>query len=428
MTVVDDTGSGTPTPVDGALRARRREQYPSGIREIRLGRYRIGEVLGEGGMSTVYAAHDLLLERDVALKELRLDACVEPDVLVREARALAAVHHPHVVTLFGLHFESGRKPFFVMERVFGTNLELLLRNKQPSLTEALDLLAQAAAGIDAIHAAGLAHGDIKPGNVLVDEEGRVKIADFGLVPLLERMSQGEVLGTPAYMAPERAMGAVPEPAIAHKSDIYSFGVLAMELLTGRQPFVAENTAALLHAHVHQTAPRVSRMSRLARSFDEPIARALAKSPAQRPDTCRGIVAALRQAAMGTTKGGVALRLLVVDDDADQRSLMAEILAHQLRGAVIESASDGEGALDAVTRRPNVVVMDLAMPGLSGIPLIERVREIAPQTEIIVVTGHGSGAEWREARALGVRRFFVKPVDAKELTRAVRELADLERVA
>ena len=423
MTIVDDTGSGTPTPVDGVVRARRRELYPSGVREIRLGRYRIGEVLGEGGMSTVYTAHDLLLERDVALKELRLDACVDPEVLVREARALASVHHPNVVTLFGLHFETGRKPFFVMEHVRGTNLEVLMRTKHPTLHEALDLLGQAAAGIDAIHAAGLAHGDIKPGNVLVDDEGRVKIADFGLVPLLERMSHGEVLGTPAYMAPERALGSVPEPAIAHKSDVYAFGVLAMELLAGRQPFIAENTAALLHAHVHDTPPRVSRVSLLARTFDEPIARALAKGPAQRPESCRAIVAALRQAAMGTTRSGVALRLLVVDDDPDQRALMAEILAHHLRGAVIESASDGEGALDAVTRRPNVAVMDLAMPGFSGIPLIERVRAVAPETEIIVVTGHGSGAEWRQARALGVKRFFVKPVDARELTRAVRELAD-----
>ena len=104
MRDLDDTGSGTPTPVDGAVRARRREKCSSGVREIRLGRYRIGEVLGEGGMSTVYAAHDLLLERDVALKEMRLDTSIDPEVLVREARALASVHHPNVVTLFGLHF------------------------------------------------------------------------------------------------------------------------------------------------------------------------------------------------------------------------------------------------------------------------------------------------------------------------------------
>ena len=313
-----------------------------------------------------------------------------------------------------------------MEHGLGTNLERSMRQQHPALPEALDLLAQAAEGIDAIHAAGLAHGDIKPSNVLVDENGRVKIADFGLVPLLERMSQGEVLGTPAYMAPERALGSVPQRALAYKSDVYAFGALAMELLTGRQPFVAESTDALLRAHVHDTPPRVSRVSLLARTFDEPIARALAKSPSQRPESCRAIVAGLRQATRGTTKNGVALRLLVVDDDPDQRVLMAEILAHHLRGAVIESAHDGEGALDAVTRRPNVAVMDLAMPGLSGIPLIERVRRLAPETEIVVVTGHGSGAEWRQARALGVKRFFVKPVDARELTRAIRELADHEQ--
>jgi CheY-like chemotaxis protein len=205
--------------------------------------------------------------------------------------------------------------------------------------------------------------------------------------------------------------------------VYSFAVVALELLRGRTPFAPGNTDALLRAHASEPPPRISRMSALARTFDEPFQRALAKSPALRPESCLAFVAALRRASLGADEEGVALRILVVDDDGEQRTQLAETLALRLRGAVIESAQDGPSALDALSRKPSVVLLDLTMPGLSGIPLIRRVRVVAPESKIIVVTGHGSGPEWREARALGVRRFLVKPVDGAELARAVRELAD-----
>jgi CheY-like chemotaxis protein len=242
------------------------------------------------------------------------------------------------------------------------------------------------------------------------------------------MHAGEILGTPAYMPPERALGAVPERLLAARSDVYSFGVLAMELLTGKQPFGPGSTDELLAAHASQPPPRVSRISTLARTFDEPFQRVLAKNAAARPESCRAFVAALRRASLGTSRDGVALRILVVDDDGDQRAQIAETLAMRLRGAVIESAPDGESAIEAVSRKPAVAILDLSMPGLCGIPLIERVRTLAPETAIIVVTGHGSGPEWREARALGVRRFFVKPVEAPELARAIREITEEEAAA
>ncbi len=417
-----DTGSGDVTPLDGVARL---SLHPPSARKTatRGGRYRVGEVLGEGGMSVVYAAYDLLLEREVALKELHIDSTIDPSVLVGEAKVLAAVQHPNVVTVYGLHMEPGGRPFFVMERVSGETLDQLVARRRPSLSEALALLDQAAAGIDAIHAAGLVHGDIKPSNLLVDANGVLKIADVGLAPLLEHMRTGEILGTPAYMSPERAVGAVPERAFAAQSDVYSFGVVAMELLTGRQPFGPGATDAILRAHASDEPPRVSHISKLARTFDEPILRALSKDPAQRPESCRAFVAALRRASIGTDQAGAAVRILIVDDDADQRMQLAETLALRLRGAIIESASDGAGALDALSRQPSIAILDLAMPGLCGIPLIREVRARAPGTAVIVVTGHGSGAEWTDARALGVRRFFVKPVEPAELARTIREIID-----
>ncbi len=414
-------GADDATPLEGVPRPRRARV--SGIGSIKGGRYRVSTLLGEGGMSVVYGAYDTLLERDVALKELRLDAKMDADVLVREARVLAAVQHPNVVTVYGLHRENDGTPFFVMERVFGETLDQFAKRHRPNVRASIDLLAQAAAGIDAIHGAGLVHGDVKPSNVLIDANGTVKIADVGLVPLIERMNAGEILGTPAYMPPERAVGAVPERLLAARSDVYSFAVVAMELLTGRQPFPPGTTDELLKAHATLPPPKLSRISTLARTFDEPFQRALSKSPAMRPESCRAFVAMLRKASIGTDADGVALRILVVDDDGDQRTQLAETLALRLRGAVIESAPDGESALDAVTRHPAVAILDLAMPGLCGIPLIEQVRRLAPETAIIVVTGHGSGPEWAQARALGVRRFFVKPVDPPDLAKAIREITD-----
>src|SRR6185369_12224010 len=110
-------------------------------------------------------------------------------------------------------------------RVFGETLDQFAKRHRPNVRAAIELLAQAEAGIDAIHAAGLVHGDVKPSNVLIDTNGTVKIADVGLVPLLERMNAGEILGTPAYMPPERAVGAVPERLLAARSDVYSFAVV-----------------------------------------------------------------------------------------------------------------------------------------------------------------------------------------------------------
>ena len=375
-------------------------------------------------MSVVYGAFDVLLERNVALKVLRLDASLDSPTLTREARVLAAVRHPNVVTVYGLHADNevdGRAaPFFVMEHVEGTTLSVFVAEQRPDVRGILTLLERAAAGIDAIHAVGLVHGDVKPANVLVEADGTVKVADMGLVPLLERMCPGEILGTPAYISPERATGMVLEPHLGPRSDVYSFACSAMELLTGSAPFVAESTAGVLVAHAISPAPKVSQRSGLAPSFDAPFERALDKRPASRPESCSAFVALLRRAAEGTDPWGRSLRILIVDDDGDERDQLAATLGMCLPGASIASASDGTAALGALHDPPDVVLLDLSMPGLSGIEVAAQARCLAPKATIMVVTGRGSGAEWSEARALGVRRFFVKPVPVRDLVRAIEE--------
>ena len=385
------------------------------------GRYRITELLGEGGMSTVYGATDTLLDRVVAIKILRVGRDIP--ALEREARILAAVHHTNVVVVYALH-SAEDPPSLVMERIDGRPLNEVRRSQGSSVRGALGLLRQIAAGLDAIHAAGLVHGDIKPSNVLVDREGRVKILDMGLAHALERMQPGQIVGTPAYMPPERAQGVVLPPHLVARSDIYSFAVLAFEMLTGVRPFTDPLQEAVLDAHASRPAPRPSRVSSLARVFDEPFARALSKNAADRPGSAGLVVDALDCAALGAEPGGATLRMLLVDDDPHVRAIESTILASRLRGAEIETASEGAAALESIARRvPSVAIFDLQMPGLSGIDLIRAARELAPELPIIVCTGHGSGAEWTEARKLGVRHFLIKPVDTVALIHAIRDSVD-----
>jgi CheY-like chemotaxis protein len=415
--------SGLVTPSEGVPGRPRADGLRPMHSTLADGRYRIVEILGEGGMSAVYGAFDRVLERPVAIKVVHLTQKVTLDLVAREARVLASVRHPNVVTVHALHTEFD-PPFLVMERLAGGTLEQRLAAGRPSLAESIEIIAQIAAGLDAIHEAGLIHGDVKPSNVLFDANGRVKLADFGLVPMLERMRPGEVLGTPAYIPPERALGTMPPRGCAHQSDIYSFGCVVFEILTGRPVFQETWAPALVHAHATRIAPRVSSVSKLARSFDVPVGRALAKTTARRPPSAMALVAQLRHAMAGADAAGEPLRVLVVDDDSDTRAMFRATLAPLLPGAIIESASDGENALAAIDQaRPSVILLDLAMPGLDGVDLIREVRARAPDSGVLVITGDGSGAEWRAARDLGAARFFVKPVAITEVVRAIRAHVD-----
>lgn len=391
-----------------------------GPRTMGGGRYRIDGVLGAGAHGTVWAAYDTVLERDVALKELHEGSTLA----LSEAKAIAAVPHANVVRLHAIETPlDGSSAFLVMERVVGTTMEALIEDARPSLREALRLLRHAAAGIDAIHAVGLVHGDVKPSNLLVDGAGVVKVADLGLVPRFAVMQQGEILGTPRYIAPERAAGLAPD-ALAPRGDVYSFGVVAMELLTGKLPFDSPTATAAVAAHLFQRPRAPSSVSGLATAFDEPILRALAKKPADRPASCADLVYALERAAFGADHDGRPLQLLVADDDDDLRGLLDHALAASLPGAVIRTARDGHEALEMARREPpTIALLDLSMPGLGGIALVAAMREVAPEAAILVITGHGSGREWTEARQLGAQRFLVKPIDLDELARAVRDVVD-----
>ena len=260
----------------------------------KLGRYVLSRKLGAGGMAEVWEAFDEGLHRSVAVKVVRDEIAGEAEFrerFIREARLAAGLEHPRILPIYDFGTEAGIT-YLVMPLLPGGSLrERITGPMRPD--EAVDCLASIAAALDHAHARGVLHRDVKPSNVLVDASGSLLLADFGLAKNTavssELTATGMVVGTPAYMAPEQAIG---RPVDA-RADQYALGVLAFELLTGRTPFRSESPFAVLDKHLREAPPPPSTfVPSLPSSVDDVLARALAKQPQERFATCREMVEAL----------------------------------------------------------------------------------------------------------------------------------------
>lgn len=219
-------------------------------------RYQLLEQLGSGGMSDVFRARDLMLERSVAIKVLHEDYSNDPGFQQRfrqEARAAANLSHPNIVTVHDFGLDHSQL-FIVMEHIPGKDLKTLLRQRgRYPVEEAIPLMVQACAGIGYAHRAGLVHCDVKPHNMIVTPDARLKVTDFGIARALSTIMPDEradvVWGSPQYFSPEQATGEAPSPA----SDVYSLGIVLYEVLTGALPFTAPTSEDLARMHL-ETAP------------------------------------------------------------------------------------------------------------------------------------------------------------------------------
>src|ERR671933_732483 len=219
-------------------------------------RFRLEEKIGAGGRSTVYRAFDPTLERWVAIKLMHRDISTDPDQLERfrrEARAVARLNHPHLVTVIDAGEDEGT-PYIVFEYVEGETLKDRIRRLgRLPVPEAVAYAIEIGRALSAAHAQRLVHRDVKPQNVLIDSEGRAKVTDFGIARSLESdglTKTGRVLGTTDYVSPEQAMGH----DVDARSDIYSLGVLLYEMLTGEPPFKAETVVGVAMKHVNEPMP------------------------------------------------------------------------------------------------------------------------------------------------------------------------------
>jgi serine/threonine protein kinase len=268
-----------------------------------VGRYRIEGRLGVGGMSTVQLAFDQRLERYVAIKLLAEHLADDPAFVSRfrrEALAAARLVHPNIVQVFDFGFdESHRQHFIVMEHVQGHSCAELLRDHGPmEVDQAVDVISQACRGLDYAHRNGVVHRDVKPGNLLVSDSDVVKLADFGIARAADQSSitqVGSVLGTAAYLAPEQARGEEAGP----RADLYSLGVVAYQLLTGRLPYEANSLSELAIKQQREAPVPVDEVNpRVPRELADAIAMALALDQEERPANAMLFAEAISNGARG----------------------------------------------------------------------------------------------------------------------------------
>jgi len=273
------------------------------------GRYRIGEMIGTGGMADVYIGEDSRLSRQVAVKVLRSDLARDPSFLARfrkEALAAAGLNHPGIVAVYDSG-EDGANSYIVMELVKGETLRDVLRSGQPLSTErALEIIAGVLEALTYSHENGIIHRDIKPGNIMLTENGDVKVMDFGIARAMDDIgatmtNTWNVIGTAQYLSPEQATGESADL----RSDIYSVGCLLFELLTGRPPFIGDTPIAIAYQHVSAHLPIASEINpELDSSIDTVLAISMAKNPLDRYQSADEMLTDIRRLMKGqavTTK-------------------------------------------------------------------------------------------------------------------------------
>lgn len=394
------------------------------------GQYRVVRPLGVGGMGIVMLARDERLARDVAIKLVRPELLSLADAratFLTEARAMARLVHPNVV---GVHAvgELSTIPYIVMEYVPGRALEALLADRGGGplgVDEAFGVLDQVCRGVSAMHTAGIIHRDLKPANVLVGPAFRVAVADLGIARLVAELREeddGTVSGTPAYMAPEVRLGAPAAPSLAARADVFSLGVLAYQLLTGRLPY--------LHAKIPGVGkpPSASGLNPcLPAEIDSVLEGALEFLPQERTESVDVFRRALMRVIheLGSSRPALS-RIIVVDDDPYYRDLTRMVLSRGFPGAEIEGVDDGVAALEAVERAaPDLLVSDLDMPRLDGLGLTTALRELPGGRDFptIISTAVGGPTDWRLLSRLDADGFLGKPFDPTQLVALARAVLD-----
>jgi serine/threonine protein kinase len=406
-----------------------REAPVFAIGEIVAEAYEIKAVLGAGGMGEVYDAHDRILNRHVALKVVRPN--IASEYLLREGRALAAIHHPGVVTVHAMGEHNG-VGFLVLERVRGLSLDRMLddrrtRRERMPVSEALDLLVAVADALSVVHRAGLTHRDVKPGNVMLAPGGRVVLMDFGLVlPHADRPGHKSVAGSLQYMAPEALTGDVAEGAGA-QLDVYALGVLGFELLAGVVPFDAALPLDLYRAKITLPGPRlVDRRPDVSAALSDTLSQLMAPEPHDRPQGAEAALWQLR-ALRARAASGEAPRpfsVLIVDDDEDMREALSLYVRAGAPDAEVEKTGEGKQAVRSVRRRvPDLLLLDLDLPDINGIEVCMLLRgmQLGHDCVVVSVSGRATRADVELLQQLGVRSFEKGPALMSDLVGLIHEI-------
>jgi two-component system LytT family response regulator len=413
-----------------------------------LSHYKVLEEIGRGGMGVVYRALDTILGREVALKVLGADAARDAEQERRlrvEARAAAALAHPAVSTVYEID-EADGATFIAMELVRGRPLATLLAERPVEPARALDLAIEVADGLAEAHSHGVVHRDLKPKNVMLTDSGHAKIIDFGLAKLVRPRppfesgvdtpawgdtDPGRIVGTAAYMSPEQVRGA----EVSARSDLFAFGALLYETLSGEPAFRRETGVETLHAVLKEPAPRLRAegLGAAAPVVQRVLDRCLAKHPGDRYASAADLAADLREArrrldapiekaAPAPTapaprpaeRPAGPLRVLIVDDEEPARVILREYLGRAPGVEVVGECRNGFEAVKAVNeRRPDLVFLDIQMPKLNGFEVLELLGD-----DVCVVFATAFDDHAIRAFEVNAVDYLLKPVSPERVTVAL----------
>lgn len=400
-------------------------------------RYEVLEHLGDGSTATVYRALDTRLGREVALKILLPH--VRENTRTRffqEATAAAQLNHPNIMAIFDVD-EEDNQHFLVVEYVAGEPLSDFI----PSPPEVvIELGRQIAQALAYAHARHIIHRDIKPANIKVTPSGQIKIMDLGLALPREAKrvtAAGMIIGTPAYLSPEQAQGH----ELDLRTDIYSLGVVLYEMAAGVLPFDSDDIPALLLQQVRQPPPPLRQhRPELPAALENVILRALEKQPSRRFQTMDAFASALKAVLPATATGASAtqtrppaaagtpaasatpLRIVLADDHKLLRKTLVSYLESHDHFIVVGEASNGDEALQqTLALLPDVLILDLNMPGRGGLDILPDVRRDAPGVKVLVLTGRNE--DWYIVRALrtGAHGYILKSADESDLLNGIAKV-------
>ncbi|MET9821117.1 MULTISPECIES: Stk1 family PASTA domain-containing Ser/Thr kinase [Streptomyces] len=358
------------------------------VGQVLDGRYRVEARIAVGGMATVYRAVDTRLDRVLALKVMHPALATDATFVerfIREAKSVARLDHPNVVQVFDQGAE-GAYVYLAMEYVAGCTLRDVLRERGALRPRAaLDILESVLAALGAAHRAGFVHRDMKPENVLIGDDGRVKVADFGLVRAVDTVTSttGAVLGTVSYLAPEQIEHGTADPRV----DVYACGVLLHEMLTGAKPHDGDSPAAVLYKHLHEDVPPPSAaVPGMAYELDELVASATARNPEIRPHDAVALLARAREAREALSADqldAVPPQALAAEhDNAEDRTSVIP------RALTSPTGADGGSGADGVDRTSRLAAPPPA-PARSRLPRPRR-GPLAVVVAVLLVLGVGTG--------------------------------------
>lgn len=405
--------------------------------ELLDGVYEVMKLLGRGGMGQVFEAHDHQLNRRVAIKAVWPNPLTPP--LRNEARALAAFQHPSLVSVHTLGEHRGID-YLVMERVYGVSMTQHCATRWGasqsfSPAEVVQILLPVAEGLSVVHRAGLVHRDVKPDNIMLTPAHRVVLMDFGLVlPEFDMNGKQTVAGSPPYMAPEVILSTA-ESGNGHLSDIFSFGVVAYELLTGVRPYPGNTIREVLASHERGPANALAELrSDCPLALCQLIHEMLNHNPQVRIQSAEAVAWQMRAIRDG---GAISERpdadaavaenavpptsILIVDDDRDLARILT-FYVRQIMGEVdVRVAHDGEEALAAVQEsEPDVMLLDLHMPRMNGVELCMQLKGegLAEGSSIISVSAGAAQHDVQLLHQLGIHHFVEKGSNLRERLRTV----------